>query len=246
LTTYGFHAGEKNPERRKQIRAFCKKKALGSPVFASADYMHSIAVIHRSREKCILVGSIDDIIPPEPYKDSPVYEWREVFFNYIEEHGISFHPIDVDTYSVSDSSARNSMTAIRSFRRSCKSFEQHIRLLDRSELGAPYAFGRPPYGYDIVEGKLVINKEQAKAIKEIFKLNEKGNDVPSIIAVLRKNHGVMRVGTADKKHAWDYTKVKRILSKSQLYCEGIYTGGNMTLQIPDIIIHTPSSSKETA
>ena len=50
-----------------------------------------------------------------------------------------------------------------------------------------YSGGQAPMGYDIVDGKLVVNKEEAEVVKYIFKLKADGKSLPATVALLNKN-----------------------------------------------------------
>lgn len=47
-----------------------------------------------------------------------------------------------------------------------------------------YAGGRPPYGYEAINGELTINEEEAKTVKEIFELKKNGESLRKIAALL--------------------------------------------------------------
>ncbi|MDE8220744.1 recombinase family protein, partial [Erysipelothrix rhusiopathiae] len=48
--------------------------------------------------------------------------------------------------------------------------ERTVRGLDQSAYEGNYAHGRPPYGYDLINKKLVINKSEAKIVEEAYSL----------------------------------------------------------------------------
>ncbi len=71
-----------------------------------------------------------------------------------------------------------------------------------------------PLGYDLREGKLVVNAKEAETIREIFCLSLEGRPIREIVTYLNRTRKVLT------KHAkeWTYIKVHRVLHNP------IYTG----------------------
>ena len=83
-----------------------------------------------------------------------------------------------------------------------------------------YTGGKPPYGYDIIDGKYVINKDQAKKIKEVFKLFNSGLNFSEIANLLDLKYYNIRIYLSNKS-----------------YYDGIYrrAGASVPNVIPPII-----------
>ena len=43
-----------------------------------------------------------------------------------------------------------------------------------------YKISTPPYGYDVIDGKLIINDEEGKVVREIYKMYLSGNGLYTI------------------------------------------------------------------
>lgn len=78
--------------------------------------------------------------------------------------------------------------------------------------GVPYGNGNI-LGYDRVDGKMVVNREQAKTVKRIFELYLNGNGVRKIQDILEKEH----YRTASGLTSWQTGNINRILQNS-FYC----------------------------
>lgn len=50
-----------------------------------------------------------------------------------------------------------------------------------------YKISTPPYGYDVIDGKLIINDEEGKVVREIYKMYLSGNGLYTIAKHLTKN-----------------------------------------------------------
>ncbi|MEK4509483.1 recombinase family protein [Paenibacillus sp. FSL K6-2524] len=75
--------------------------------------------------------------------------------------------------------------------------------------------GREPYGYNINNGKLMVNEEEAEIVKEIFRLYlHEGKGLGQIAKVLTEK----RVPTKLRIKAWDKSLISKVLKN------GIYTG----------------------
>lgn len=57
-----------------------------------------------------------------------------------------------------------------------------------------YAGGRPPYGYNTVGGKLVVNDREAEAVRLIFRMKDSGATFQSICEALKAGGYVSRSG----------------------------------------------------
>ena len=65
-----------------------------------------------------------------------------------------------------------------------------------------------PYGYRLVDGKLVINSEEAQIVKRIFSLYLSGNGINTIAATMNRE-------AVDGKSHWTTTMVRYILTNEK-------------------------------
>lgn len=84
----------------------------------------------------------------------------------------------------------------------------HFVMLERHQNGLRNGAKRP-YGYDLVNGKLIINQEQAKVIRNIFNWYASGEKGFREIAVVLNN------GPRDRE--WNYSNVRYTLM-NPVYC----------------------------
>lgn len=84
-----------------------------------------------------------------------------------------------------------------------------------------YSGGRRPYGYDVVDGRLVINEEERKIVEFVFAEHKKGTPMLAIADKLNKAGFATRKGTPFLN-----TSVKSIVSNEKLY-RGFYKYGDM-------------------
>lgn len=82
-----------------------------------------------------------------------------------------------------------------------------------------YAGGKVPYGYSAVNGKLVINEEEATVVRQIYSMSEQGYSYRSIIQALKAAGCVTRAG---KDFA--ISTIQSILGNENLY-RGMYKYG---------------------
>lgn len=110
-------------------------------------------------------------------------------------------------------------TAIRVLSTRIKAYRKHEATQFRGERYG-YVCGRPPYGYQVEHGTLVIDKGQAEAVRSVFKLLRDGKRPVDVVEIMRRK----------KREFWDHVKVRRILSHARLYTLGEYKSA--TLRAP--------------
>lgn len=79
-----------------------------------------------------------------------------------------------------------------------------------------YSGGKPPFGYDVVGGKLVINPDEAETVRRIFKLKEDGLTLRDIAAQCFREGRTTSKGTK-----FNQGSIKNILDNRKTY-EGYY------------------------
>lgn len=82
-----------------------------------------------------------------------------------------------------------------------------------------YSGGKTPFGYNVVDGKLVINEEEAKVVREIFAMSDDNLSTVFIAKALNRDGFRIRKGTE-----WTNAHIFYILKNRPLY-EGMYRYG---------------------
>ena len=109
--------------------------------------------------------------------------------------------------------------------------EESINLSENTKWGLQKSFAsgnsrmasRPCYGYKRVEGRLVICQEEARIVKEIFELRQKGLSIDHIA----KNLTARRIATPQGKSKWSSSVVFKIL-KNEKYTGDVMLGKTIT------------------
>ncbi len=83
-----------------------------------------------------------------------------------------------------------------------------------------YSGGRPPYGYKPVSGVLVVDKEEAEVVREIFRLKRSGSTYQQVCDVLNAAGKTNRSGSK-----FSISTVQTILGNENVY-KGMYKYGN--------------------
>lgn len=87
--------------------------------------------------------------------------------------------------------------------------------------GGGYAGGYLPYGYDVLKGKLIVNKEEADVVRQIFAYRREGYSLRRIVDELNAK------GVPTKRNGkWNAESVRYILSNI-LYTGSITYGGKV-------------------
>lgn len=80
-----------------------------------------------------------------------------------------------------------------------------------------YAGGKPPYGYKVEHGCLVIDEEEAVVVRTIFKMLDMGDSTQAVAENLNAMHYPTRTG----KDIWKRSNVQSIKNNKKTY-EGYY------------------------
>lgn len=84
-----------------------------------------------------------------------------------------------------------------------------------------FAGGSAPYGYDLFDGELTINDEEAKVVRKVYQLRAEKKTFQTIVDVLNEN------GVPTKRGGnWSRKSVKTILDREEFYC-GVYKHGDV-------------------
>ncbi|QIK58206.1 recombinase family protein [Erysipelothrix sp. HDW6A] len=105
--------------------------------------------------------------------------------------------------------------------------ERTIRALDQSAFEGNWVHGKPPFGYDLIDKKLMINENEAIMVEEIYnQYYFKELAINAIFHFMRCNHNTFNFD-------WTYDRIKIVLNNE------IYTGTyrNKRIAIED---HSPA------
>lgn len=75
-----------------------------------------------------------------------------------------------------------------------------------------YGGGRPPYGYDVSDGVLVVNEEEAMVVRAVFKLREGGRKLQEIADMINESGRRTQTGKM-----FTLSTVQNILKNERIY-----------------------------
>lgn len=91
--------------------------------------------------------------------------------------------------------------------------------------------GFAPYGYDLVDGKLIINEAEAEAIRIIFDKYVNTNMGSTGVSKYLENHGISKIARKNGKNPlFDANLIRKIL-KNPVYCGKIAYGRRKTEKV---------------
>jgi hypothetical protein len=113
-------------------------------------------------------------------------------------------------------------------------------------------YGRPPYGYAMRGGRLVVHPHQAQAVRTIFALSAKEVPPSEMVRTLKERFpnqvvfeeaNLRRRSGKPRPEYWDHRKICRVLSKRLLYTTGEHVAADGTPVVCKdlIIVHTKES-----
>jgi len=214
-----FYDQTKRKERIAAIRTTATTLNLNPVSIKNPDPLDAIAVVMSSKKNSkktkkapILIGYLQDLQAPEGM-DITDEIWIECVLCLIDQEGIDFHPMD----SKSGSQVDLATNIIRKYH---KAFT-HLTDSLRKRLTPPAKkYGRPPYGYHMEEGKMVVDQNKSEAVRFIFQQIRNGVSSSELLIDLKKK---FKIFPGDKKKQfWDKVKLRRIIEKARLYCLGEY------------------------
>ena len=91
--------------------------------------------------------------------------------------------------------------------------------------------GFAPYGYQLVEGKLQINEEEAKAISIIFEQYVKTDIGANGVAKYLETHGIHKIQRQNGKNPLFDAHLVRLILKNPVYCGKIAYGRRKTEKV---------------
>ena len=91
--------------------------------------------------------------------------------------------------------------------------------------------GFAPYGYQLIDGKLQINEEEAKAIRTIFEQYVKTDIGANGVAKYLENHGIHKIQRQNGKNPLFDAHLVRLILKNPVYCGKIAYGRRKTEKV---------------
>ena len=91
--------------------------------------------------------------------------------------------------------------------------------------------GFAPYGYQLIDGKLQINEEEAKAIRIIFEQYVHTDIGANGVAKYLENHGIRKIQRQNGKNPLFDAHLVRLILKNPVYCGKIAYGRRKTEKI---------------
>ena len=91
--------------------------------------------------------------------------------------------------------------------------------------------GFAPYGYQLVDGKLIINEEEAEAIRVIYDQYVHTDIGANGIAKYLENHGIRKIPRQNGKNPLFDAHLIRLILKNPVYCGKIAYGRRKTEKV---------------
>jgi hypothetical protein len=206
-------------ERKAAVRAYFKTQHLEEPDQWFSDFctafcvaMESVRAEKVKGKEIILVGFAEDVVPPVDVNNQTGDQWGMAGQYLLGKVGVELILLDQPVSS-------KTIQTIADYQHSLNVLEDEVikrrKVKVREESRKKgYTGGRPPYGYSSVDGKLVINPNQAEDVKRVFYEVSLGHSISEIAQILKSKH---------PDQNWDHRcKVSRILAHRELYQDGRY------------------------
>jgi hypothetical protein len=242
---YGVFDPEISRSRKQAISAHCTALNLPVPNFDNPDFIQAAAeACEKSRAgyTVIVVGFLQDLYVPTstntPNDHGGIIEqdWRYAWLEYLASNLIQWNPLDGhDTATQAEAVTRRSV--IRSYQRSYQMLIKKIaqaktqRSMSMRVQDKGYSYGRPPYGYKVVDKEMRPDPAAIPKIRMVFACVRQKKSYSKTADILEKQCKTL------EGEWWDAVKVRRIIQHARMYCLGEYSkpGGDMTL-LPHLVI----------
>ena len=130
---------------------------------------------------------------------------------------IFFEKEGIDTAEISDEIFITIMGGLA--QEESTSISQNMKWsVQRRMRNGTYKISRPPFGFDIVDGSLVINEEQAKIIKQMFSWYISGYGFQRIADILNSNNVLSNRG----RIKWNADVVRKILTNERYIGDAVF------------------------
>lgn len=246
--TYGFYDLEKRQQRVAKIRSTAKEYQLGKPNINEPYFLNALAELLKKREErkeapIALVGSLSDV-----HQDKPKEVSKDIWLNGIilllEDEKVPIYPIDMQMRDVLELNIQSSV--VREYHEVFKHLRTELdRRMDRKLRAQGVKYGRPPYGFKTVKGHMVQDETKSSAVMYIFKRLREKIPPSQLLEELKLRFPVEKRGKKTKKQFWDYVKIKRIVSKAPLYCQGKYVTSDGEVVILEDLAFLPKEWADT-
>jgi site-specific DNA recombinase len=125
---------------------------------------------------------------------------REILEKYKVQ--LKFLTLPVDTTSPEGDLITNIIGSVSQYERKLIGRRVKLGMRQKAEKGGFNGMSAP-YGYDIMDGELRINKDEAEVVKSIFKMKKAGMTLESIVRILNEFYVPTKKGRAwSKKQGW--------------------------------------------
>ena len=131
--------------------------------------------------------------------------------------GVQFEKEGISTLSLGDEMLLNTFSAIAQEESKSISMNQRLSIVKRMELGE-YVDSNAPYGYRLIDKKLVVYEPEAEIVQNIFALYLKGFSTHEIARELN----VQGVPTKSGKDTWRSSRVAYILKNERYIGDSFY------------------------
>ncbi|TWT51753.1 DNA-invertase hin [Thalassoglobus neptunius] len=184
-----------------------------------------IEEIDAGRVDCVIVYKVDRL-------SRSLLDFSRIMATF-DERNVSFVSV-TQQFNTTSSMGRLTLNILLSFAQ----FERElISERTRDKMGAArrrgkWCGGTPPYGYDVVDGKLIVNESEARRVREIFELYLDLKSVREVLKVIQQKawktkvwttkSGKQRGGTAFTKNTLNYllrnvTYIGQVSYENQIY-----------------------------
>jgi len=216
----GWFNPSKRSEQTRAIRSVARAHHARSTCLDHPAPLDAIAhaMELRSKGPVLMVGPISEWVPPPDDHPIDVVSWREGLIRMLESSEIGVEFIDIEDVSLATRRSANDADVIRRFLRALGRIEQELASRKR---GVSF-HGRPPYGYRVSGGRVIIDPYAAEAVTLIFQNTRKGTAPKDTLAELKRRFP--RTPDGKKTQFWDHAKIRRILDHAPLYCRGLRNG----------------------
>lgn len=114
-----------------------------------------------------------------------------------------------------------------------KNITERLTMGRQDKVRQGFYIGKKPYGYNVENGKLYINEEEAQVVDQIFKWSAYNGYTLRKIASELNELGVLPPSTRSSQ--WSFNTVSTILKNELYYGEYIYKGEKINLEFEEII-----------
>lgn len=216
--------GNSIEEQKERITDECKRKGWGQPIFY-VDDGYSGKDMKRPQIRRLLEdlkkGMYAIVITTKLDRLSrKLYETLK-FLETLQLHGTRYYccNMDLDFSTPQGMLMLQQMGSYAEFEREMirERVRDNMLSIARKSTATKKAFTTPCYGYDVVDGKYVINQEEAKHVLIMVEMAMRGEGSRSIAKHINE------LGAKSKfNRSWSETTIRQLLSRETLYGQLVY------------------------